>query len=74
MVALVVSAFAARASRGGIMSFALYVLGFLIMIAGLAMGAHYLHIAPRWIGVGVTVLVGFGIFTAVSATRHRDPS
>jgi predicted signal transduction protein with EAL and GGDEF domain len=56
------------------MSFALYVLGFLIMVAGLAMGAHYLHIAPHWIGVGVTVLIGFGIFTAVSATRHRDPS
>jgi predicted signal transduction protein with EAL and GGDEF domain len=56
------------------MSFALYVIGFVIMVAGLAMGAHYMHVSPRWIGVGVTVLVGFGIFSAVSATRHKDPS
>jgi len=56
------------------MSFALYVVGFLIMVIGLAMGAHFMHIAPKWIGVGVTVLIGFGIFTAVGATRHRDPS
>jgi hypothetical protein len=59
---------------GFFVSFALYVLGFLIMVGGLAMGAHYLHVPPRWIGVGVTVLIGFGIFSAVSATRHRDPS
>ena len=40
------------------MSFALYVLGFLILIVGLVMGAQMLHVPPRWIGVGVVVLVG----------------
>jgi predicted signal transduction protein with EAL and GGDEF domain len=56
------------------MSFGLYLLGFVIMIAGLAIGAHFLHIAPRWIGVGVVVLTGIGLLSAVSHTRHRDPN
>ena len=56
------------------MSFALYVLGYIIMVAGLAIGAHMLHVPPRWIAVGVMVLAGIGITSAVTATRHRDPS
>jgi predicted signal transduction protein with EAL and GGDEF domain len=56
------------------MSFALYVIGFLVMILGLAMGAYYMHIAPHWIGVGVVVMLGFGILTGVTMTRRRDPS
>jgi hypothetical protein len=55
------------------MSFGLYLLGFAIVIIGLAIGAHLVHMPPRWIGVGVMVLVGFGILSAVSHTRHRDP-
>ncbi len=56
------------------MSFALYLLGFAILIIGLAIGAHLMHMPPRWIGVGIVVLVGIGILSAVSHTRHRDPS
>lgn len=54
------------------MSFALYLVGFIVLIVGLAMGAHMLHVAPRWIGVGVVVLTGIGIITAVTHTRRRD--
>jgi hypothetical protein len=61
-------------TREAHMSFALYVIGFLILIAGLAIGANMMHIPPRWIGVGVLVLAGIGITTAVTSTRHRDPS
>lgn len=56
------------------MSFGLYVLGFIIMIAGLAWGASILNIPSRWIGVGVVTLAGIGILTAVAHTRRRDPS
>ena len=56
------------------MSFALYVLGFLILIVGLVMGAQMLHVPPRWIGVGVVVLVGLGVLTGVTRTRRRDPA
>lgn len=42
------------------MSFGLYILGFAILITGLGIGAHLMHMPPRWIGVGVIVLVGWG--------------
>lgn len=56
------------------MSFGLYILGFIILIVGLAMGAHLLHISGQWIVVGVIVLVGIGIISAVTSTRRPDPS
>jgi len=55
------------------MSFAIYLVGYIIMIIGLGIGAHLLHVPPRWIGVGVLVLAGLGILKAVTATRQRDP-
>jgi hypothetical protein len=56
------------------MSFAIYVVGFLIFVVGLSIGAHMLHVPPRWIAVGDLVLVGLGIMMAVTGTRQRDPS
>ncbi len=56
------------------MSFGLYLIGFIVLVIGLAMGAHLMHVPPRWIGVGVVVLMGLGILTGVTMTRHRDPS
>lgn len=56
------------------MSFALYTLGFVIMIIGLIYGATLLHMPTRWIVVGTIVLVGLGILKGVKATRQRDPS
>jgi uncharacterized membrane protein YiaA len=59
---------------GGVMSFSLYVVGFVILIVGLAIGAYLLHVPPQWIGVGVIVMVGVGVLTGVANTRQRDPS
>jgi hypothetical protein len=56
------------------MSFAIYLIGYVIFIIGLAVGAHLMHMPPRWIGVGVLVLSGLGILKAVSNTRQRDPN
>ena len=56
------------------MSFALYLIGFLVLIGGLVYGAHLLHVAPQWITVGAIVLAGLGIVSAVARTRQRDPS
>jgi len=33
-----------------------------------------LHVPPRWIGVGVVILVGLGVVTGVTTTRNRDSS
>jgi hypothetical protein len=56
------------------MSFGLYVIGFLIMIAGLVYGATILHVHTQWIVVGTIILVGLGILTGAKATRQKDPS
>lgn len=56
------------------MSFALYVVGYLILIAGLALGAYYLHVPSRWVLVGVLVLIGIGVASGVARTRQKDPS
>jgi hypothetical protein len=56
------------------MSFTIYLVGYCVLILGLALGAHMLHMAPRWIGVGVLILAGMGILSGVARTRQRDPS
>ena len=57
-----------------LMSFALYIVGYVILIGGLALGAYYLHVPPRWVIVGVLVLTGIGIASGVARTRQKDPS
>ena len=56
------------------MSFAIYLVGYALFVAGLAIGAHMMHMPDRWIGVGVLVLGGLGILKAVASTRQRDPN
>jgi hypothetical protein len=56
------------------MSFSLYMVGYIILIIGLAIGAHLMNVPPKWIGVGVIVMVGIGILTGVTSTRRPDPS
>ena len=54
------------------MSFGLYLLGYVILCIGLLIGAHLLHVPPKWIGVGALVLLGIGIVSAVNNTRTKD--
>ena len=55
------------------MSFGIYIGGYVILIIGLALGAHLLHVPPRWIGIGVICLVGLAIIHGVTTTRQKDP-
>lgn len=55
------------------MSFALYLIGMIIVICGLAYGAFLAHVPTQWIVVGVIVLLGIGILTGVARTRQKDP-
>lgn len=54
-------------------SFSTYLLGFLILVVGLAVAAYLLGAPPVWIAVGVIVLLGIGIIAATSSTKPRDP-
>jgi hypothetical protein len=56
------------------MSFGLYTLGYLVLIAGLAFLAHLMHIPQRYIVALVIILAGIGIVTGVQSTRQRDPN
>jgi hypothetical protein len=56
------------------MSFGIYIAGYIILIIGLALGAHLLHVPQKWIGVGVLCLIGVAIIHGVTATRQKDPS
>ncbi len=54
-------------------AFALYIVGFLVLLAGLVYGAYLLHVPHTWIVVGALVIVGLGVMSAVSHTKRRDP-
>lgn len=55
------------------MSFALYALGYAIVIGGLVYAAYLVHMPAHWIAVGAVILLGIGIVTGVKATRQKDP-
>ena len=54
-------------------SFATYLIGFIILIVGLAIGAYLLNVPTNWIIVGIIILIGIGVLSATSRTRPRDP-
>jgi len=54
-------------------SFALYLIGMIIVIGGLAYVAFLMHVPSQWIVAGAVVLLGLGIVGAVTHTRRRDP-
>lgn len=56
------------------MSFGIYMVGFIVLIVGLGLGAHLMHVPPKWIGVGVITMIGLGILLGVTSTRRPDPS
>ena len=55
-------------------SFASYLIGFIILTAGLALAAYLLNVPGTWIAVGIIVLIGIGVLSATSRTKMRDPS
>jgi len=56
------------------MSFGIYLVGIIFVIAGLVYAAAILNAPIQWIVVGTLVLLGGGVVAAVKATRQRDPA
>ena len=54
------------------MSFGMYLVGFIVLIIGLATGAYLMHMPPTWIGVGVLVLIGL-LSLGRAALRPGEP-
>lgn len=49
-----------------------YLLGFIILVLGLAVAAYMISVPPVWIAVGVIVLIGIGIMAAASRSGSGD--
>lgn len=54
-------------------TFGIYIIGFIVLIAGLAIAASMLGVSPIWIGIGVIVMLGVAILSGASRTRRPDP-
>ena len=56
------------------MRFFAYILGFLILIGGLAWGAVELGAPHLWVTIGSMILLGIGIIMGASSTRVHRPN
>jgi len=54
-------------------SFSTYMIGFVVLVLGLAIAAYLVNLPAMWIAVGVIVLIGLGILMATSRTKPKDP-
>jgi amino acid transporter len=54
------------------MSFVLYFIGFLIVIAGVAWGLVTAGVATVYVMIACVILLGIGILSAVTHTRSKD--
>ena len=55
------------------MSFLLYMIGFIVFIAGLGWLATVAGVSQTYVMIGAVILLGIGIFTAVGRARHKEP-
>ena len=56
------------------MSFALYMIGVVLLVAGIAWGLVTAGMSTTWVAIACLVVVGAGVMAAVSRTRTKDLS
>jgi len=59
---------------GAFVSFGIYLVGIILVVAGLVYAATILHLPTPWIVVATLLALGIGVVAAVKATRQRDPA
>jgi len=65
-------AFGTRVARSAVVNwFNLSVLGWIILIAAVAIAAYLMHAKPLYIAIGCLALLGIGIITSVSRAKPR---
>ena len=52
----------------------IYLIGSLLVVAGLAFGASRLGVSHVWIVAGALVIVGLGMMAGIVKTRQKDPA
>ena len=53
-------------------SFAIYTIGFMILLGGVIWAAVALGVPGQWVAIGAVILAGIGLITAVTNTRRKD--
>lgn len=51
-----------------------YLIGTLLVVAGLAYGATRLGVSQTWIIAGALVIIGMGLMAGIVKTRQKDPA
>ncbi len=51
-----------------------YLIGTLLVVAGLAYGAWRLGVSDGWIVAGALVIIGLGLMGGIVKTRQKDPA
>lgn len=51
-----------------------YLIGLVLLVAGLAWGASVAGLSSTWIAIGALVLLGLGVAASVSRTRRPEHS
>ena len=54
-------------------SFSTYLIGFIVLIIGLAIAAILVGISQTWVIVGAIILIGIAIISATTRTKTKDP-
>ena len=55
-------------------NFVIYLIGTLLVVAGLAYGASRLGVSQVWIVAGSLVISGLGLMGGIVKTRQKDPA
>ena len=55
------------------MSFGIYMLGFVILLVGVAWGLITAGVPQVWVIIACIIMLGLGIMTAVTRTKPKDP-
>ena len=56
------------------MNMVIYMIGTLLVVAGLAYGMSRLGIGHVWIAVVSLVIIGLGMMGGITRTRQKDPA
>jgi hypothetical protein len=58
----------------GMTNMIIYLIGTLLVVAGLAYGASRVGVSQVWIVAGALVIVGLGLMAGIVKTRQKDPA
>ena len=56
------------------MTFLVYIIGFVVLIAGIAWALSVAGISKLYIAIACVILLGLGIVTGATRARSKDPS